>query len=66
MIKTVCPPDCPDRHAGCGATCETFQRHWKEKQARYARKDQQRRINELTDKSVRESLRKINKKQSAF
>ena len=63
MVKTVCPPDCQRRHAGCGATCEDFHKHREECRARYAKQAEQRKIDEITAKSVRESLHKINRKQ---
>lgn len=63
MVKTVCPPDCPSRHAGCGATCEKFLLDYEKKTRRYAKQAEQRKIDEITAKSVRESYQKTNRKQ---
>lgn len=63
IVKTVCPPDCPSRRAGCGATCEKFLLDFEKKKQRYANQAEQRKIDEITAKSVRESCRKINRKQ---
>lgn len=63
IVKTICPQDCQSRHAGCGATCEKFLAYKEEKMRMYARKAEQRKVNEIIAKSVSESYREINKKQ---
>lgn len=34
-MKQPCERDCPDRSAGCGATCEKWQAYVKERNAGY-------------------------------
>ena len=63
IVKTICPQDCQSRHAGCGATCEKFLAYKEDKMRMYARKAEQRKVNEIIAKSVSESSRKMNKKQ---
>lgn len=63
MVKTVCPPDCPSRHAGCGATCEKFLLDYEKKTQRYAKQAEQRKLDELTEKAVRERMRQMRRKQ---
>lgn len=45
--KTICPPDCPGRYPGCGATCESFQKHRAECEERYKRTAEQVAINDV-------------------
>ena len=61
-VKTVCPPDCQNRSAGCGATCEKFLQHREECKKRYAAQAEQRKIDEIIGKSVKESYGKIRRK----
>jgi len=63
IVKTICPQDCPNRHAGCGSVCEKFLAYKEDKMRMYARKAEQRKVNEIIAKSVSESYRKMNKKQ---
>ena len=35
MIEQPCPRDCPERKAGCGATCERWQAYVKKRNAEY-------------------------------
>ena len=35
MKEQPCPRDCPERKAGCGATCERWQAYVKQRNAEY-------------------------------
>ena len=45
--KTICPRDCPGRHPGCGAHCETFKQHRAERAVIYDRRRTQVEIGDL-------------------
>lgn len=66
IVKTACPVVCPRRSPTCHAECESYKAAWEENMRRYAAKAEQRKVNEIIDKSVRESYRKINRKQPEF
>lgn len=63
MVQTCCPPDCSDRSATCHATCEKQKSYWKGKEKEYQEKAEQRKINEITDKAVKESYKKSHRKR---
>lgn len=64
--KTVCPPKCPGRCPGCGANCETFKQHRAECAKRYAANAERRKLDELTEKAVRERMRQMRRKKKAI
>lgn len=65
-VKTVCPPDCPGRYPGCGAHCEKFKQHRAEREKRYAANAERRKLDELTEKAVRERMRQMRRKRKAI
>ena len=42
MREHPCKKDCPDRTAGCGATCDEWQKYVKERNADYEQRAKQR------------------------
>ena len=47
MKQQPCPKDCPDRAAGCGATCEEWQKYVKERNADYEQRKEYHELNEM-------------------
>ena len=65
-LETVCPPDCPARSATCHAFCRKYLAAWEENQRRYAAQAEQRKVDEIIGKSVRESYRKIGRRAPEY
>lgn len=57
-MKQPCERDCPDRKAGCGATCEKWQAYVKERDAEYERRVQYWKDKEIVFEGKMRSIRK--------
>ena len=47
MREHPCKKDCPDRAAGCGATCPDWQKYVKERDAEYEQRKKQHELNQM-------------------
>ena len=57
-MKQPCERDCPDRSAGCGATCEKWQKYVEWRNAQYAERVQQHKDEEIIFDGKVKSIRK--------
>jgi len=60
---TICPPDCPARTATCHCFCKTYLAAWEENQRRYAQKERERKISDVSTVGINVRMKEMHKKQ---
>lgn len=61
-FNTITRTDCPNRHEGCAAQCPNWAKYTEERDAEYAAKVKQKRLDAGAFEVTRRRVHKINKK----